>query len=222
VGLFLIGLIFKQKLEIEKLFDSVINRSTPRRLTAEMDTKSMIIDVSTTLFQQKGYIGVGLNEILKACNISKGSLYHHFPNGKEELLIACLQSMSELITTDIEDIFNGYQTTQEATQAMIEKLIANYDREGTIAGYTFTSIVSEMASLSEPVRNACSYLYIKMQGIYSDKLAADGLSKETADSIALMMTASIEGGIMLCLTQKTSHPLNVILQLLPTLMKEYQ
>ena len=76
-----------------------------------MDTKSLIIDIATTLFQQKGYMGVGVNEILKACNISKGALYHHFPNGKEELLIACLQSMDEAITTDIEDIFKRYQTT---------------------------------------------------------------------------------------------------------------
>ena len=67
-----------------------------------MDTKSLIIDIATTLFQQKGYMGVGLNEILKACNISKGSLYHHFPNGKEELLIACLHSLNEAIT-------NGYR-----------------------------------------------------------------------------------------------------------------
>ncbi|PFN99612.1 TetR family transcriptional regulator [Bacillus sp. AFS076308] len=187
-----------------------------------MDTKSMIIDTATTLFQQKGYISVGLNEILKTCNISKGSLYHHFPNGKEELLIACLKSMSESITTDIEDIFKRYQTTQEATLAMIEKLIENYNREGSISGYTFTSIVSELATLSDPVRNACSYLYIKMQGIYSNKLVEDGLSKETADSIALLMTAAFEGGIMLCLTQKSSHPLKVISQLLPNLMKEFQ
>jgi len=184
-----------------------------------MDTKTMIIDVSTTLFQQKGYIGVGLNEILKVCNISKGSLYHHFPNGKEELLIACLQSMSESITTDIENIFKRYQTTQEATHVMIEHLIDSYNREGTIAGYTFTSIVSEMASLSDSVRNACSHLYIKMQAIYSEKLVADGLSKETADSVAVMMTAAFEGGIMLCLTQKSSDSLKVLLQLLPKLMK---
>ena len=124
-----------------------------------MDTKSLIIDIATTLFQQKGYMGVGLNEILKACNISKGSLYHHFPNGKEELLIACLQSMDEAITTDIVEIFERYQTTQEATNAMIEKLVADFEREGTITGYTFSSIVSEMASLSEPVRNACSESY---------------------------------------------------------------
>ncbi len=88
-----------------------------------MDTKSLIINIATKLFQQKGYISVGLNEILKKCNISKGSFYHHFPNGKEELLIACLTFLKEAITFDIKEIFNSYPTTKEATKVMIEKLI---------------------------------------------------------------------------------------------------
>lgn len=183
-----------------------------------MDTKSMMIDIAKNLFQQKGYIGVGLTEILKAGNFSKGSLYHHFPNGKEELLIACLQSMSEGMTNDIEDIFERYPTTEEAATAMINKLIANFESEGTISAYTFSSIISEMALLSEPVRNACSNLYIKMQRIYLNKLVADGISEESANSIAVMMTASLEGAILLCLTQKTSEPLKIILDVLPTLL----
>ena len=121
-----------------------------------MNTKSLIIDIATSLFQQKGYKGVGLNEIIKASKISKGALYHHFPNGKEELLIACLQSLDEAITKDIEAIFERYPTTQEATKAMISKLVASFETEGTLTGYTFGSIVSEMASLSEPVRIACA------------------------------------------------------------------
>ncbi|WP_373895817.1 TetR/AcrR family transcriptional regulator [Virgibacillus sp. CBA3643] len=179
-----------------------------------METKSLIIDIATTLFQKKGFIGVGLNEILKTCNISKGSFYHHFPNGKEELLIACLQSLDEVITKDMEDMFDQYPTTQEATKVMIEKLIDKFEVEGTITGYTFSSIVSEMGSLSEPVRNACSLLYTKIQGIYSNKLMEDGYREETANSIALTMTAAIEGGIMLCLTNQSSDPLKTISQVL--------
>ncbi|WP_240033578.1 TetR/AcrR family transcriptional regulator [Lysinibacillus composti] len=52
--------------------------------------------------------------------MSKGSLYHHFPNGKEELLIAYLDSLNDAITIDIEGIFNENPTTEEATSAMIE------------------------------------------------------------------------------------------------------
>jgi TetR/AcrR family transcriptional regulator, lmrAB and yxaGH operons repressor len=186
-----------------------------------MDTKSLIINIATTLFQQKGYRGVGLNEIINACGISKGALYHHFPEGKEELLIACLQSLDDAITEDIAVIFGRYPTTLEATKAMIAKLIANFETDGTITGYTFSSIVSEMATLSDPVRMACAGLYQRMQDIYLDKLVKDGFSKEMADSIALMMIASIEGAMMLCLTQKSSNPLKVISHTLPKILKEF-
>ena len=80
---------------------------------------------------------------------------------------------------DIEEIFKRYPTTKEATNAMIAKLIDNFETEGTITGYTFSSIVSEMASLSEPVRNACAELYQKFKSIYFNKLVEDGFSKES-------------------------------------------
>lgn len=104
------------------------------------DTKTLIISVATSLFQQKGYIGVGLNEILKECNLSKGSFYHHFQNGKEELLIACLHSLNETITTDMVQIFSRYPTVGKATNAMIEKMIVNFEAEGTLSGYTFSTL----------------------------------------------------------------------------------
>lgn len=186
-----------------------------------MDTKSLMIETATILFQQKGYKSVGLNELLKACNITKGALYHHFPNGKEELLIACLHALNESITTDIEAIFSGHQSTKEATQAMIDKLIHNLETDGTITGYTFSSIVSEMATVSEPVRKACSALYENIQHIYFTKLVTDGFSNESASAIALLMTASIEGAMLLCLTQKSIDPLKTTGQLLPNLLKTY-
>ena len=61
----------------------------------------------------------------------------------------------------------------------------------------------------------------KIQEIYLNKLLEDGFSKDSAHSIALMMTASIEGGMMLCLTQKTAKPLKVISQVLPNFLKEF-
>ena len=184
-----------------------------------MDTKSILIDTATTLFQQKGYKNVGLNEILKACNVTKGALYHHFPNGKEELLITCLHGLNEVITTDIEAIFSRQLSTKDAILSMIDKLIHNFEQNGTIIGYTFSSIVSEMATMSEPVRSACSALYENIQHHYYEKLITDGYSKESASAIAMLLTASIEGAMMLCLTQKSTTPLKTIATLLPSILK---
>ena len=166
-----------------------------------MDTKSLMVDIATKLFQEKGYKAVGLTEILNACTITKGAFYHHFPNGKEELLIACLHSLSDTITTDILFIFRQHLSTLEATHAMI-------------TGYTFSSVVSEMASFSEPVRYACEGLYDKIQKIYYGKLVTDGFSDAAPSNISLFMTASIEGAMMLCLTKKSPEPLRMTSKIL--------
>jgi TetR/AcrR family transcriptional regulator, lmrAB and yxaGH operons repressor len=41
---------------------------------------------------------------------------------------------------------------------MIDILVSNFEQEGTISGSTITSIVSEMGSLTDPVRDVCSDL----------------------------------------------------------------
>ncbi|MGG0287617.1 hypothetical protein ABEY41_21420 [Peribacillus butanolivorans] len=78
-----------------------------------------------------------------------------------------------------------------------------------------------MAILSDLVRKACAELYVKIQGIYFKKLMEDGYSKELASYIALMITASIEGAMMLCLVETSAKPLKVISQLLPNILKEF-
>lgn len=183
-----------------------------------MDTKSLLIENATTLFRQKGYKTVGLNEILKACNVTKGALYHHFPNGKDELLITCLHALKEDITTDIEAIFSKHPLAEDALISMIDTLILGFEKDGTKTGYTFSSIVSEMATMSEPVRKACSELYENIERLYCTKLLANGFSEETAASISLLLTASIEGAMMLCLTKRSTDPLKTIANQLPIIL----
>ena len=186
-----------------------------------MDTKSILIDNATTLFQQKGYKGVGLNEILKSCAVTKGALYHHFPDGKEELLIACLHALNKAIMTDIDAIFKMHLSTEEATRSMINKLIHNFESDGTITGYTFSSIVSEMATVSESVRNACNALYENIQRSFFEKLVADHFSNEVASELSMLLTSSVEGAMMLCLTKKSTEPLQTIAKLLPKILKNF-
>lgn len=180
-----------------------------------VETKSKIVETATDLFREKGYLGVGLTELLKECKLSKGAFYHHFPAGKEELLITCLKNINEIITVDIKKIFAQYHTTSDAIVGILNELIRQYDHDKVIIGYTFNSIVSEMGSVSEDVRLTCEASYNTIQNLYSEKLRADGFSQQEAEDRALLMNASIEGAIMLCLTKKTSEPLQTIARLLP-------
>jgi TetR/AcrR family transcriptional repressor of nem operon len=46
--------------------------------TPSKDTRGHILAVGRSLTARQGYAGVGLNELLKAANVPKGSFYHYF------------------------------------------------------------------------------------------------------------------------------------------------
>ena len=49
------------------------------------DTRARILHTAAELFQRQGYGATGLNQVLTASGAPKGSLYFHFPDGKEQL-----------------------------------------------------------------------------------------------------------------------------------------
>ncbi len=51
------------------------------------DTRTRMIEATALLIRQRGYHGTSLNDILSASGAPRGSLYFHFPGGKDQLVI---------------------------------------------------------------------------------------------------------------------------------------
>ena len=51
------------------------------------DTRTRILETTALLLRQRGYHGTSLNDILSASGAPRGSLYFHFPGGKDQLVI---------------------------------------------------------------------------------------------------------------------------------------
>ena len=68
----------------------------------KLDTRDKLIKTASRLFGIQGYHATGLNEILKESGTPKGSLYYHFPNGKEELALEAIKLASENIQREIK------------------------------------------------------------------------------------------------------------------------
>src|SRR5260370_41816387 len=59
------------------------------------DSKEKTVIAAATLFRQRGYHGTALHDILNAAGSPRGSLYFHFPKGKEEIGEAALTLAGE-------------------------------------------------------------------------------------------------------------------------------
>src|ERR1035438_8010782 len=49
------------------------------------NTRERIINASAELFRRQGYAGTGVKQIVAAAQAPFGSIYHHFPGGKEQI-----------------------------------------------------------------------------------------------------------------------------------------
>lgn len=84
---------------------------------AKLADKQQLVDVATALFRQQGYSATSISDIVAACGISKGSLYHHFES-KEALAVAALNRVSEYFRREL------FSLVLDAPQAGVAELAA--------------------------------------------------------------------------------------------------
>jgi AcrR family transcriptional regulator len=73
----------------------VKDNDAPRTKAAQREaTVAALIGAARVLFAEKGYAGVGTEEIVQRAGVTRGALYHHFKGGKEDLFHAVLVQVS--------------------------------------------------------------------------------------------------------------------------------
>lgn len=65
-------------------------------------TRDRLIAAMIDALRNRGYHGVGINELLITAQTPKGVLYHHFPGGKTELAVKAIESVAEQLGRNLE------------------------------------------------------------------------------------------------------------------------
>jgi AcrR family transcriptional regulator len=100
---------------------STVDEPTPRTKAEQSEaTTAALIEAARALFAERGYAGVGTEEIVQRAGVTRGALYHHFRGGKEDLFRAVLVQISAETTQRVI-------AAASATDDPWEELVAGTD-----------------------------------------------------------------------------------------------
>lgn len=189
-------------------------------MTANVDKKEMILENSAKIFAHKGYYGAGISEILKACEIPKGSFYHYFPDGKEQLAIEVLHYVYEKMVAGIEeDIFSTSSDAVVVFSKMADLLTEIFNSTEIFESLVLTFIGLESIYISDDLSRESKAIYIKWQEFYKKKLIACGYSEEDASDYSLTIFTLIHGSLISCWIKQDTKDLQIMKNQLPKLLK---
>ncbi len=173
-------------------------------------TRDDLIATTCDLLELQGYHATGLNQIIKESGSPKGSLYYHFPGGKEELAIQSISHVGRIILQRIRENLALIEDPAQSIRVFIQNIALNVERSGFRAGGPITTIALETASTHPTLRGECQRIYGGWQAVFADKLKAGGLTDARAERVAVLIIAAIEGGVILCRTSQNRTPLEQI------------
>lgn len=182
-----------------------------RKGSAAHPTRARLIETTCELLELQGYHATGLNQILAESGTPKGSLYHHFPGGKDELTIAAISQVGAMVLERIrERLAPGTGPAHATLPAFIRTIALNVERSGFRTGGPITTVALEAAAWSEEIRVECAGIYRQWQEAVEHTLTADGYSEHEAWTIATSTIARIEGGIIMARCERSRRPLDAI------------
>ncbi|SEW16134.1 TetR/AcrR family transcriptional regulator [[Clostridium] fimetarium] len=184
----------------------------------KINTKENLIETAAKLFETKGYYATGLNEILAESGAPKGSLYYHFPKGKEQLALAAIYSEGEKIKSKVLVSLQNIENPVEAIVSIIEIIATAIDSDQKTKDMTISLIALETYLTSDVLRNACLEIYTSLENIYAEKLIKSGIDKDNAYKLGCVISEMIEGGITYSLVKKNGNPLRLIAEQIPRLL----
>jgi AcrR family transcriptional regulator len=138
-----------------------------------------------------------------------GSIYHHFPGGKEELGAAAIRRSGALYELLIPEVFDPAPDLVSAVRLFFEGAAAHLEESEYEDACPIATVALEVSSTSEMMRLACADVFESWIAAGLPRFTAAGLDEATSRELVIGMIAALEGAFVLARATQATEALAV-------------
>jgi AcrR family transcriptional regulator len=172
------------------------------------DSRSSMVRSAASLIRTRGVSATSLSDVLADSGAPRGSIYHHFPRGKDQLAGDAIQWTSERVL--------AHQRACSATTpaGVLECFIDMWRQvvlaSGGVAGCVVAGVALDTAGDAKGLIDVVRATFRSWIDLLTDQLKATGVPPARASAIAVATVAGMEGALILCRAEGTAGPLETV------------
>jgi AcrR family transcriptional regulator len=163
------------------------------------------------LIRERGAQATAISDVLKHSRAPRGSAYHYFPGGRMQLLEEATDYAGAYIA--------GKISAAESAVSLLDELIGMYReqliRSGYRAGCPIVAVTVEAgdpdnAERTTKVIERAAAAFAQWTDLIGQRLVSEGVEADHAEELAMLVTTSIEGAIVVARASRDVKPLDLI------------
>jgi TetR/AcrR family transcriptional repressor of lmrAB and yxaGH operons len=175
--------------------------------------RARMVEGAVRLLATRGVEGTSFADVLEATDSPRGSVYHHFPGGKPELLHAALDLASERGQSAME------ATRGHPASVVIARFLALWrillERSQLTAGCAVVAVT--VAADDDELLDHAGTIFRTWTELLTELCATGGMEMNRARLLAVTVIAATEGAVALCRAQRSMEPFEDVETLLLSL-----
>jgi TetR/AcrR family transcriptional regulator, lmrAB and yxaGH operons repressor len=183
---------------------------------ARSDTRQKMLLSSVELLRERGASGVTVDAVLSRSQAPRGSVYHHFPGGRGEIMSEALRLAGDTVSGIIEQATAlGSLGALRRFGKFWNKLLLDSDFN---AGCPVVSVAVGGSPDDQHLQPAVAEIFQRWHQALAGAIIADGVDTQRARRLATTAVAAIEGAMILCRVQRSTAPLDDVIAELESLI----
>lgn len=171
-------------------------------------TRDRILDAGAELFRRQGYAGTGLKQLVGRADAPFGSLYHHFPGGKDELTAEVVRRSAGFYLDLFDEVVGPEVDVVAGVRAFFADAAETLERTDYADACPIAVVALEVASTNEPLREATHDVFeVWLRGL-AHWFGAAGVDDARARALALHFLAALEGAFLLSRAAKDTEAMH--------------
>jgi len=182
------------------------------------DSRAKMVRSAASLFSTRGASATSFSEVISESGAPRGSIYHHFPEGKKQLAEDAIQWTAERVLAYLR------ASTAVTPGEVLAYFIAIWRHvvvsSGASAGCAVAGVAVDTPRGDADVMRAVSATFRSWSDLLAEQLAAAGVPPQRAGTIALATLAAMEGALILCRAEGSVAPLDAVAEELMRFLPE--